>query len=117
MPLTGTARGAILELSEYRVGHPLQRLSCRSRLFPGTCPECRRPVYVYSCSCHSGVRLEENQPPWTKHDCYAAALKRAQEREEAQQKKKYSEVRLIKKADYEKMQEEKRRSAASSHPD
>ncbi|ALJ09503.1 MAG: hypothetical protein ACT6TH_13750 [Brevundimonas sp.] len=56
------------------MGHFLHRSECRSWIYPWRCPDCTSAIYVYQCSCGSGVFFETNQPPWPRHDCSAAIV-------------------------------------------
>lgn len=57
------------------MGHFLHRPECRSWLYAARCRDCANPIYVYQCSCGSGVAFETNLPPWPLHNCEQAILK------------------------------------------
>lgn len=57
------------------MGHFLHRAECRSWLYPWTCPECASAIFVYQCTCGSGVFIETNQPPWPQHNCADSIVK------------------------------------------
>lgn len=59
------------------MGHFLHRAECRSWLYPWTCPDCGSAIFVYQCTCGSGVFFEVNQPPWPQHDCGATIVKQS----------------------------------------
>ncbi|MBB1177723.1 hypothetical protein [Brevundimonas aurantiaca] len=59
------------------MGHFLHRSECRSWIYPWRCPECTSPIFVYQCTCGSGVFFESNQPPWPRHDCGAAIVRQS----------------------------------------
>ena len=59
------------------MGHFLHRSECRSWIYPWRCPECASAIFVYQCTCGSGVFFETNQPPWPRHDCGAAIVKQS----------------------------------------
>jgi hypothetical protein len=87
------------------MGHPLHKKGCFSKIYSVACPDCKGAAYKYSCSCHSNVLLDENQPPWTPHDCgwskQLATLKRHQQTKDSQ-------IKLIKKSDFKKKQKAKK---------
>ncbi len=57
------------------MGHFLHRSECRSWIYPWRCPECASAIFVYQCTCGSGVFFETDQPPWPRHDCSSAIVK------------------------------------------
>jgi len=59
------------------MGHFLHRPECRSWLYPWQCPDCASPIFVYQCTCGSGVFFDGNQPPWPQHDCDTALVKQS----------------------------------------
>ena len=54
------------------MGHYLHRAECRSWIYAWHCPDCTHPVFVYQCTCGSGLFFEHNAPPWPLHDCERA---------------------------------------------
>jgi hypothetical protein len=72
-----------------------------------------RRRFEFPSSCHSGCALEENDRPWTPHDCEAVAKERelAETKERALQevKEKYFGSRLITAAEHTKMKAAKKR--------
>lgn len=41
--------------------------NCSSTLWRTKCPNCRRPVFFFSCSCGSKVFFEKTGDPWPRH--------------------------------------------------
>jgi hypothetical protein len=46
---------------------------CQSRTYPTRCPDCRTPVFFFSCRCGSKVFFEALGIPWPVHDCRPTA--------------------------------------------
>lgn len=48
--------------------------NCVTRIWPAPCPDCGASVYFLSCSCGSKVYLEDDEPPWVRHEDVCAGL-------------------------------------------
>jgi hypothetical protein len=55
--------------------HFLHRPECRTWLYPWSCPDCASAIFVYQCTCGSGVFFDDPKPPWPLHDCGSAIVK------------------------------------------
>jgi hypothetical protein len=46
---------------------PTHRPDCETHIWRTTCPDCKKSVYFFSCSCGSRVFFDRKGPPWPMH--------------------------------------------------